>query len=565
MYQIHQEVFDLLMSHHNKDENFLFTFRKINRDKKLDKGYWFLGNDDYLAVSFWTGKDWLAKTPRIYFEINKNGTSSLEFRNHDVSSKYDFFNINLLEEVGANKSYYGFSKKFNNENYLEALESFLLKDKLIIDKHIRSHDNSYSASEYADPMDFLFPGDFKKQLERIKFYQDKLSKKIEPIADNGFLRSIDIRNFGPIIKVSIKKLSPENTWIFLTGENGSGKTSILKAIAVALCKNNDKGEIIATKKEYGKFKIVFDFHNGKYRSLQHKVGSSVKDIDLEKVLVDGFATYGPLRLLSEGALDLELFNNSSNIQEKMTYGLFHPISILKDLTKEYALNEQPRYYELTKDSMVGNLEYILPNIARVEEGKDGKLFFYELDKELGIDEKGTTFENLPSGTRNFAALILDLLIRLQHQQPEINDISNYKGIVLIDEIDIHLHPKLQIELVNQLSGTFPNIQFIVSTHSPIPILGAPLNSVFLRVERNKKRGTFITRLKDIEENFQHLLPNALLTSDLFDLEKITHKAVETENVNTSDSFEEYQLDIELDKQLNILKTNDDETFNDFIK
>ena len=110
MQQIHQEVFDLLMKYHKEDDNFLFAFRQINRASKLDKGYWFLGGDDYLAVSFWRGTDWKSKNPRIFFQIRKNGDSSLEFRNSDVSSKYDFFNINLLEEVGAEKSYYGYSK-----------------------------------------------------------------------------------------------------------------------------------------------------------------------------------------------------------------------------------------------------------------------------------------------------------------------------------------------------------------------------------------------------------------------------------------------------------------------
>ena len=66
---IHNKVYELLVTHWQNDPSFHFTFRKSNRDGKLDKGYWFYGNEGYLAVSFWTGMDWKNKTPNIIFVI----------------------------------------------------------------------------------------------------------------------------------------------------------------------------------------------------------------------------------------------------------------------------------------------------------------------------------------------------------------------------------------------------------------------------------------------------------------------------------------------------------------
>lgn len=112
-------------------------------------------------------------------------------------------------------------------------------------------------------------------------------------------------------------------------------------------------------------------------------------------------------------------------------------------------------------------------------------------------------------------MIGDMLIRFYKQQPEIIEPKDFTGIVIIDELDLHFHPKWQRKLPILLSSIFPKIQFIASTHSVIPFLGAPKNSVFLKVKRNKATGIKLERI-DIE--IKNLLPNSILTSPIFDLE-----------------------------------------------
>ena len=87
---------------------------------------------------------------------------------------------------------------------------------------------------------------------------------------------------------------------------------------------------------------------------------------------------------------------------------------------------------------------------------------------LVIDKAGVPLDltQLSDGERSFLALICDLGRRLALANPMMaNPLEGY-GVVLIDEIELHLHPKWQREVVEKLRRTFPNIQFIATTHSP---------------------------------------------------------------------------------------------------
>jgi predicted ATP-binding protein involved in virulence len=87
---------------------------------------------------------------------------------------------------------------------------------------------------------------------------------------------------------------------------------------------------------------------------------------------------------------------------------------------------------------------------------------------LLVDKDQQTFNigQLSDGERSFIAMICDLSRRLALANPELaNPLEGY-GVVLIDEIELHLHPKWQREIVEKLRATFPNIQFVATTHSP---------------------------------------------------------------------------------------------------
>lgn len=75
-------------------------------------------------------------------------------------------------------------------------------------------------------------------------------------------------------------------------------------------------------------------------------------------------------------------------------------------------------------------------------------------------------QQLSQGEKTILTLIGDLARRLTLLNPGMSNPLGGSGIVLIDEIDLHLHPQWQQQIVSKLRSTFPNVQFIISTHSP---------------------------------------------------------------------------------------------------
>ena len=88
-------------------------------------------------------------------------------------------------------------------------------------------------------------------------------------------------------------------------------------------------------------------------------------------------------------------------------------------------------------------------------------------------------EQLSDGERNMLALVGDMARRLSVLNPGLSNPNDGEGVVLIDEIDLHLHPKWQREVVSKLEKTFPHCQFIITTHSPQVVGELEAESVML--------------------------------------------------------------------------------------
>ena len=84
------------------------------------------------------------------------------------------------------------------------------------------------------------------------------------------------------------------------------------------------------------------------------------------------------------------------------------------------------------------------------------------DKTLNVNQ-------LSQGEKSLMALVGDIARRLAMMNPGIENPLHGKGIILIDEIDMHLHPQWQRSIIQRLQITFPNCQFILTTHSPLVI------------------------------------------------------------------------------------------------
>lgn len=93
-----------------------------------------------------------------------------------------------------------------------------------------------------------------------------------------------------------------------------------------------------------------------------------------------------------------------------------------------------------------------------------------------VDPDGSThelrIEQLSEGYKIVIAMVADLAARMAEANPDMDNPLNSTGIVLVDEVDLHLHPRWQRDILSQLTKVFPNIQFVVSTHSPVIVVGA---------------------------------------------------------------------------------------------
>lgn len=106
----------------------------------------------------------------------------------------------------------------------------------------------------------------------------------------------------------------------------------------------------------------------------------------------------------------------------------------------------------------------------MNDGTISEVIFNPNSESLLYCENGEykTIDDLSAGYQSVLNLILDMAYRMAILNPDEGDnIPNADGIVLIDEIDSNLHPKWQWRIIEALTETFPNVQFIAATHSPI--------------------------------------------------------------------------------------------------
>ena len=106
---------------------------------------------------------------------------------------------------------------------------------------------------------------------------------------------------------------------------------------------------------------------------------------------------------------------------------------------------------------------------------------------------------LSDGTRAMVSLVADLAKRASQLNPDYseNAAKLASGIALIDDIDLHLHPEWQQRVVPSLQATFPNIQFIISTHSPQVLSSVPSKHIrVLEQDEDQQWHTLYTPPKD---------------------------------------------------------------------
>jgi predicted ATP-binding protein involved in virulence len=252
--ELHREVFEYLMEKRQQMPDLCFTLRTNNAQNRLGKGYWFWGTDDSLYFSFWHGTDRTNNTPNISITIKENGDMFIWLNAKDSEGKSAFFEI-LAKGLGKFTRTRNFQTKgFENtwrRNYVQegwknGLQEFLENDFSRINAAIRE----YPFQEELADLKLIGHEEFAKNQETFeklramiasfsngRITTDQPTQEVENSTQeiNEYvpikLEEIYLRNIGHFEEVTIPL---DKRITVLIGENGSGKSTILRALALGL-------------------------------------------------------------------------------------------------------------------------------------------------------------------------------------------------------------------------------------------------------------------------------------------------------------------------------------------
>jgi predicted ATP-binding protein involved in virulence len=145
----------------------------------------------------------------------------------------------------------------------------------------------------------------------------------------------------------------------------------------------------------------------------------------------------------------------------------------EDLENEQRLQVDPSYRDHQLEAVRMCIERLVPNFS--------SLRVQRAPLRMMVQKEGVPFEvdQLSDGEKCLLAMVGDLARRLAIANPKHSEPRYAEAVVMIDEVELHLHPGWQRMVVERLQDTFPNCQFILTTHSPQVLSQVPTESVIL--------------------------------------------------------------------------------------
>ncbi len=355
---------------------------------------------------------------------------------------------------------------------------------------------------------------------------------------NPKIDKISVKNFLCIKELYIDNLKDKHEIYFL-GENGVGKTLLLQAIVLGLIQNDSYN----TNELY----LSLSFPRDKNKDYIHDIF-----IDVDKTTNEDKLTY-----FNVFAYGVGRYRESDNKTEKYGYStLFDRNELLitpENWFKDVILRQDYKKSQLKIDTVID----FFNSIMNFEANTDFRIMRTGMDISYYEQKTQIEFEHLAEGYRSVLIWLSDLLSRLTENQPYIENLEDFYGVVLVDEVDLFLHPSWEYSIVRKLREKLPNIQWFFTTHSPILILGASDDAVFYKLY--KKEG--ITKISEQWKcsDIDNLLSNALITSPLFEMDTARMKSFANSNkeLDTSRDYVESRLRIKIDDKI---KQKKDENF-----
>ena len=354
-----------------------------------------------------------------------------------------------------------------------------------------------------------------------------------------FLARISLRNVRSFGEVEIDFDPAGRRWTFVLGENGTGKSTLLRAIALVTAGSDSLSELlqnpddwIRVGKETAEIRATLVTAGGEPRQvgIDLRRGDSIADVlkrNVESTSTNpGLETlddaigharrnyfltgYGVSRRVGEAQVSTkESGGPFRDVRARAVATLFAADSPLTSI-ESWAMDLDYRKGNEGRELIQHAFEKLLPDVR-----------FLGIDRELRslmfeTRDGRLPYSRLSDGYRNIVGWLGDFLYRITETFDDYRDPLSSRGLLLLDEVELHLHPTWQRGLVRFLTGRLPNFQIVTTTHGPLTAHQAGEGELFI-VQRDKS-GT--PRLQHYEGAPNELMLHQIIRSPMFGVDTL---------------------------------------------
>jgi predicted ATPase len=416
-----------------------------------------------------------------------------------------------------------------------------------------------------------------------------------------YVNSIKIKNLRCFreTEIAFQNSDSDNSLKFkniniLLGNNGSGKSSILRALALStlspvlerssglvltrMVRNTGNTKVKLEDTELTAELILHEqdligFSRKKTLSLEMKSRvkrlGSIEELHSEtpesQIPTGIFEDYSPAFLVVGYGVTRRVEENTSynfKEQSKIRRVRFSRVADLFD--NNYKLIPLPSWLPQLETENKGRYTQVVHLIDRLTPSDmDFKGEFTEGEFYFNFRGVKTSFGALSDGYKGFIGWIGDLLYHICMGCPKGKKLVESCGLVLVDEIDLLLHPEWQRSVIQSLSENLPKLQFVFTTHSPIVASSVETKNVF--VMEATTDGSAV--VKQYDENIYGLTSEQVLLSSYFDLETTRPKSFmqsEIEPLSDKAMHGDHEASLELMRKLSKPITIDKSKFKDIM-
>ena len=286
---------------------------------------------------------------------------------------------------------------------------------------------------------------------------------------NYFIKNIHINKLFHLNDIDIPIADEKCPHLIITGKNGSGKTVLLNAISdfLNIIKNDKSAE---DENLYGRVDVQSDL-----------LGSIVEKYNKGEFVIAFYQADRKVKMSEPKNPTKPVYNKKGDVKETATSQFLNFLSDLK-IQEALARNEKQ-----TKDAdeISAWFEDFESLMRQIYQDDHLTLEFNYRDYSFKICTEGKQFKftEVSDGFAAVLDIVADLILKMQDDSSLTRSYQK-EGIVLIDEIETHLHLALQKVIMPLLTKVFPNIQFIITTHSPFVLSSMP-NAVAYDLEHQE--------------------------------------------------------------------------------